>query len=426
MRRVLVVFPEPASRWGGERLRKLCSGLPRAEWEPVFLAASEIGSRRIHGDYSQRDWVDGRFEVRRAADLNPFVAGSAVKRWLNRARPADTEGAPGSSRPAGAPSRGVRLLGRVWLPDYHAGWILPGLAMGLRLVRRTRPDVIFSSYPPASAHVLALLLHRVTRIPWVADFRDPWAHAEEHTYPVAGPRWVFRLLEQMVLDRAAAVTAVGPTLARLLADRAAGALHVLPQGFDPEPRPAGRPRGETLRLVHAGTLAAWPADPSGLLRTAARAASDGMRLVVEQVGEVFDCEAATTAGLEAGVLELHEPVPRLEALRRIGEADVAVLIRSEPGELWMTTKLWDYLATGTPILAIADPRSDAAKIVEETRTGVVVPYWDEAAIETRLRAIYAEWERGSWAWRPDDAALARYRSDAISRAFVGILEAAAR
>jgi hypothetical protein len=262
-------------------------------------------------------------------------------------------------------------------------------------------------------------------VPWITDFRDPWANAGDHTYPVAAGG-LSRRLERATLKHASAVTAVGPTLAGTLAERTAAQVNVLPQGFEPYRDGARRTRGDELRLLHMGTLAAWPAHPGPLLRAAAAAAEHGARLHVDQVGQIFGCEDDVEAAIASGLLTTHDPVPRPEAQRRIAAADVAVLIRTEPSRLWVTTKLWDYLAARTPILVVADPECDAARIVTATRTGVVVPYWDEGAIESSLRSLDEQRRAGELRWQPDEAELAQYETSSVARELARVLEQVAR
>ena len=63
---------------------------------------------------------------------------------------------------------------RTLWPDVRAGWLVPAVSEGLRAIGAESPGVIYSTHPPATAHLIGLVLHRITRIPWVADFRDGW------------------------------------------------------------------------------------------------------------------------------------------------------------------------------------------------------------------------------------------------------------
>jgi hypothetical protein len=118
-----------------------------------------------------------------------------------------------------------------------------------------------------------------------------------------------------------------------------------------------------------------------------------------------------------GLVEAKGNVSREEAQRAAAASDVALLVRKHPSKIWVTTKLWDYLAARTPILVVANPGCDAAAIVRETRSGWTVPYDEEAVVDALVDAF----DRRDELWAPDEAALARYDAKAISRRFIELL-----
>ena len=80
-------------------------------------------------------------------------------------------------------------------------WWFAAVTRGLAAVRRRRPAAIFSTYPIATAHLIALTLARLTRLPWIADFRDPMI---DDDYPeVPAERIVRGWIERQTIARCA-------------------------------------------------------------------------------------------------------------------------------------------------------------------------------------------------------------------------------
>jgi glycosyltransferase involved in cell wall biosynthesis len=412
------VFPETFDQWGGYRLRKLVDPLAECGWKTIALGAPASSYGKVPHDVSSWTGV----ETHTAFDLNPYVLGSALKSRLRR-RTGAADGA--ASAAGGAPPGAVRAatleaIGRVW-PDYYAGWVPFAVAKGLSLVRRERPTALLSSYPPGSAHAVALVLHRVTRLPWIADFRDPWAYASAFGYSSRHGR-AARRLERAVCRGADVVTTVTPSLSADFAERYGREVVTLPQGFTPQPlpRPAETAR-PALTLVHAGTVSHWAADMRPLVRAALSLRDDGLVIRIVLVGVIYDWSNDLERAVQSGLLVVEPPMPRRDALERVAAADVALLVRSRPGRIWITTKLWDYLGAERPILGLLDPASDAARIIETTRAGIVVPYDREDAIRSALLELIERRSRDALHWEADTDELAQYRLDAIANRLAELL-----
>ena len=147
------------------------------------------------------------------------------------------------------------------------------------MARHERPAAILSSFPPTASHVVALALHRATRLPWVVDFRDPWASGAEHGYVWASAGRVTAQAEATVLRRATALTTIGPSLGAELAQRASREVVVLPHGVFTSQPPAACPcTGSTTPELATSTAAAL-----GTARAAGRGTVGGGAVVVVEV-----------------------------------------------------------------------------------------------------------------------------------------------
>ncbi|MGN6189378.1 MAG: glycosyltransferase [Conexibacter sp.] len=392
-RRILVVsyyFP-PTATVGGHRWHAMCRHLRRLGHETtVITTAAEAAGPE-----------DAELDVVRVADL---VASPVLRRLLRRPPlPAVSAGAPDRGAPLEKPA--PALLTRVVAPDsYLVSWAPAALAATRRLIREREVDVVVTTGPPHSTHAIGLLLGRWRPL-WVADFRDGWGFEPlGEAWPTAPQRAFDRLLERRVVERADAVLGATRPIADDLAARLGGRASWVPNGWDPDRAPvddpargaggaAGAPNG-VVRLLHTGKLSgprgrdprplfaalrALRAEPSAEGRREVRLAlaggmdADDERLIaesglgdaIEQLG-VLDRRAVVTAQREADALLL------LTALRRnVSEA---------------TGKVFEYLASGRPILALAHD-NEAARIVAETGTGLVVPPDDEQAILGALRQL---------------------------------------
>jgi glycosyltransferase involved in cell wall biosynthesis len=321
------------------------------------------------------------------------------------------------------------LLWQLIVPD---PWLLTWNPYALRALRAQvsswPADCLITSSPAESTHLLALALGP-RRPAWIADLRDGWCFE-----PVRDPfrlpvhRAIDRRLERSVATSADLLVGVTEPIASDLAVRFHTAAVHVSNGFDPEAEVAPSPPPgfdpEALNLVHTGPLLGPRGrDPRPFLTALARVAAERpelgsrLRLLVAGRSEFDERALVASVGVSDIVRHLgYLPRPRALALQR---AATALVLLTSHARSEATGKLYEYLAAGPPILAMARD-NEAARILSETRGGIVVSPDDVDAIVQALRAVID----GTTPPRPPPELLTPYRYPAPARGMADAVERA--
>ena len=310
----------------------------------------------------------------------------------------------------------------LFVPDNFALWITPAVRAGYALLKDEQIDAILSSSPRPSVHVVAATLSRLTGVPWLADYRDPWSTYQFRRYPTAAHRAAHRWLEAQALRAAAAVTAVNqPILDDLLARHPwlAGRTHVLPNGFDRAEAADEVSLGDGFWFVHTGRLYGREQQVAALLEAFATLPDD-VRLLFVGVDESKVRAAAEQAGVWPRVrVEPHVPLARSLGFQRA--ADALLLINGRRPES-MSSKVFEYLQAGRPIFAVSPAGSAARALFAEVGGGTcVLP--DEPM--SGPLAAFVQAVRDGQAPAVDRAALERYELGRLTAELAGLLDAIA-
>jgi glycosyltransferase involved in cell wall biosynthesis len=292
-------------------------------------------------------------------------------------------------------------------PDRWSSWIVGGLSAGFRICRRDRPDVLYSTYPTPSSHVIAWLLHRLTGIPWVAEFRDPMV---EENYPAnATERRLRRFIEGRIFRHAARIVVVTESARALYTGRARrgpGFVVCIPNGYDDAPSvdagPAVHQRKPTapLTILHSGVLYPGERNPEPLLRALAalkrKGAFDRMlaRFVFRGAGtEDHYRELTTRLGLD-DLVEFRDAVSYSGAQEEMRTADALMVLQGSLCNRQIPAKVYEYLAAEKPVLCLADPRGDTGLLFRELGLPADAALEDVPAIEHAVDRFIVELKSG--------------------------------
>ncbi|HEX6117071.1 MAG TPA: glycosyltransferase [Solirubrobacterales bacterium] len=310
-------------------------------------------------------------------------------------------------------------LAKVIVPEPLAlAWAPFAARVGRRLQRERGFDCVITTSPPESAHLVGRAVQRAGAA-WVADLRDAWTFEPlRPPFPTKLQRRADERMERRLLAAADAVVAVSKPVVDDLARRRIADGILVPNGWDADaiappagaggfPAPA-EPVAELLdpervSLVYTGRFGSYGRDPRPLLDAVrALAASDpdtAGRLELVVAGPLTDEEKRLfEGGFDPVRVRLAGSLPRERALALQGAADALLLIAQSTRTQLPNFKLFEYLAAGRPILALA-AGTEAGRIVTETGAGEAVRADDPAAIEAALRALVA----GELATPPEEA-----------------------
>ena len=325
------------------------------------------------------------------------------------------------------------------LPDRWMSWVPAALVTGLWEVLRHRPQVLYSTYPIATAHVIGYLLHRLTGLPWIADFRDPMA---QDGYPTDLSQWrAFKRIEGWAIEHAARVIFTAPSALDYYRANYPGRLGergvVIENGYDEAlfasaltaPAPADT---TCLRLLHAGVLYPQERDPRAFfaalraLKAAGKAVKGALEITLRGTGhdELYR-PMLRDYGLE-DIVTLAPPVGYRDALVEMLGADALLLFQAADCNFQIPAKTYEYIRARRPILAMTDPAGDSAQLLRAAGVDAIARLDSASEIEAMLARALEQLRAQRGHAFGDAAVVARCSRDARAHEFIALVEAVAQ
>ena len=325
----------------------------------------------------------------------------------------------------------VRSLRRwVLIPDGQVTWLPFALRRALCALRRDSYHLLYSTFPPASAHLLGWMLKRLTGLPWIADFRDSWVY--DPLDPVLDKIGCRRALEQRLeeivvrgADAVIATTEVSAAYLRNTYPEAADVIEVIPNGFEPYDfgQAESLSRQNPLQIVHTGSFSySHPQRTPQPILAALQSLLDenpvwARRLRLVLVGNLSPAERQAATRLEqAGIVQVKGPQGpvAVSALQR--QAHVLLLVdhvRDWPSSN-VPTKFYEYLGARRPILTLSGPGM-VERMVKEFKAGFHAAGDDSHAIRRVLVEIYELFRRDALKVGVDESDLQRFHRRELTR-----------
>jgi glycosyltransferase involved in cell wall biosynthesis len=373
-KRVLMIayhYPPMRGSSGIQRTLKFSQYLPQSGWGPVMLSAHPRAYSNP-GDDQMAD-IPASVPVTRAFALD-------TARHL---------------------SVGGRYAGFMALPDRWASWCLGAIPAGWRLIRRHRPAVIWSTYPIASAHLIGLVLRRLTGLPWVADLRDPMTDVSYPEDPRT--RRVFQWIERKTIEHCTVAVCTTPGAIKTYEARFPAIprerYHLIENAYDEEnfadaerggAAAAPGAHGGPLTLVHSGIIYPSERDPVPLFQALAALKQQGA-VSAASVRVVLRATAHDDylGGLiaEHGIADLVQLAPHVayrDALAEMLNADGLLILQASNCNHQVPAKLYEYLRARRPILALTDSDGDTAATLRQAGIDSIAPLDQKDAIIAML------------------------------------------
>lgn len=402
MKRVLMVafhFPPQAGGSGLLRALKFCRYLPEFGWLPTVLTAHPRAYE--HLEESQLREIPAEVAVFRAFALNTQRHLSFHGRYL-------------------------RWTG---LPDRWASWCLGAVPMGLWAIRKHRSQIIWTTYPIATAVLIGWILHRLTGRPWVVDFRDSMTEDEYPRDP--STRRVYRWIERRAVQRGARLVFTARSTIQMYRKRypwlPPEKCLLIPNGYDEEDfrdilrvESTQKPAMGPTRILHMGLLYPEERDPIPFFRALSRLKKEGQvsaaKLRIELRASGFDDVYAPLVR-ELALDDLVHFLPALpyqQALQDGSGADGLMLFQAANCDHQIPAKLYEYLRLRKPILALTSESGDTAAVLRESGGATIVDLASEEAIYRALPAFLASLQADQHSL-PDEQKVMRYSRENQAR-----------
>ena len=409
MKRVLIIsyYWPPTGGSGVQRWVKFAKYLPAEGWQPVIYTPEN--PEQLAVDASLEAEVPTEAEIIRRRIVEPYEMYKKLLRKSGHSKEAVEVNPVNAQNKSFLQKVAMWIRGNFFRPDPRCLWIRPSVRFLKKYLIEHPVDLIVSTGPPQSMHMIGRRLARETGLPWIADFRDPWTkifYFKHLSMTRATERWHHKM-EKKVLDDATSVVAVSPLVQQDFQAMTQTPVELITNGFDecdfhqePFKMAEGGPQ-QLFTITHTGLFAA-DGNPTVLWEVLAekcRTCEEFRKsLRINLIGKTDEqiIKAAHDAGLGDNVYDLGYQ-HHARAVDEQRKASLLILpLRKEPEyKAVLPGKLFEYLASYRPILGIGQPDGAMSMILDSTKTGVVFDWEDKVAIAKYIDECWEKHLEGS-------------------------------
>ncbi len=395
---IITYYWPPSGGAGVQRWLKFAKYLPEFGIEPIIYTPSNPESPV--NDYSLLEDIPSNLKVIKRKIFEPYsfykiFTGKKQEEKVNA-------GFIQENKKTGfLESIAVWIRGNLFIPDARKFWVKPSVKFLKKYITDNQIETVISTGPPHSMHLIALQLKKELNIKWIADFRDPWTKIDYYHLLKIGKiaDKKHRKLEQLVIRSADTVLTVSQSWGKDLEQLGGKKVKIITNGYDASDfKNSPNQVDDEFSIVHIGTIHK-ERNPHNLwmvLQDLLKEESDlQSKLKIKLIGKVdFSViEEMGAHGLEQFSERIsyvqHSDIPKQMMRSRV----LLLLISRFTGSSGMIPgKVFEYLASGRPILMLGNTQGDTARLIREKRVGEVCEYEDAEQIKSAVIHLFKHYQ----------------------------------
>jgi glycosyltransferase involved in cell wall biosynthesis len=394
MKKVLIItyYWPPSGGAGVQRWLKFSKYLPEFGWEPYILTVDPKFAAYPVIDESLMTDLPDKVKVFTTTAINFFKVYSTDSSRIPTAGFANSV----NNTLKGKIMRFIR--GNFFIPDPRRGWNRYAFKKACEIIESEDIIKIITTSPPHSTQLIGLKLKKkFPQITWIADLRDPWTeiYYYDQFYPTVLSKIIDSSYEKAVLKGADRIITIGPSLKATFVSKTSGIdskTEVITNGYDEDDFKFTKESSpDVFTITYTGTLTeTYPI--AGFLKALKLFSEEGNNFILRFVGTVPENMKGTILkSVGNSSVEFISYTDHKKIVRYLLDSSILLLIIPEhkSNKSIITGKLFEYIASGKPILCLGPEDNDGSVIIKENEVGETFIYNDYKGISEYLTSVFS-------------------------------------
>ncbi|NVM04407.1 MAG: glycosyltransferase [Candidatus Helarchaeota archaeon] len=396
MKKVLILayYYPPLGMGGVQRATKFAKYLP--VWKPIVISVKGVE----YYSYDESLLKDiSNIKIVRTGSLDPLRIAFIFRRIFRRKK-----NIVNRIYREGRLKRFYNTISRwIFIPDSKLLWIPFAVLKSLKIIKKENISIIFTTSPPNSSHIAGLFLKWLSKVKWVADFRDYWSPDRVINFPTPFHKFFNDFIKRKIIKNADHI--IGVSLG--IIDEAKGYYKkddsdysVIMNGFDADDFPENitKKRDNKFYIIHSGTFN-YLRNPGNFLSGLELAVIENPDLrndaLFLHIGISIDFDLKSEAekrGIDDIIVEKGY-INHKECIKLLLNGNLLLLVQSDFCSSGMIpAKIFEYLASNIPILAVV-PDGEAADLIRRFNRGTICENKNIEKVKNSVLFYYNEWKK---------------------------------